>query len=230
MRSLITFCVFVFAFGCEEKSGHKSGQDIESTRYGNIVIEVKDILKASKEASFRLQGFGGHVIGNTMTKLRCDMTVRIEPKNLERFLEKLEELGHVLEKEVETRDILKHSLALQAQIASLQAFERRLLSLLDTLPKDIPSVLDIEMELKSVRDEIAKAMADLRVLDERQDYAVVDITLLKRLSVFGSFAQIIEKHPHYFIAITLVSVLFSTAGFICFLRFSLSRVLRKGHK
>jgi hypothetical protein len=230
MRYVIIFCVLVGILGCEEKSKHEAGRDIESTRYANIVVQVKDILKASNEASLRLQEFGGHVIGNTMSELRCDMTVRLEPKNLERFLEGLEELGQVLEKVVETRDILEQSLALQAQVASLQAFEQRLLIYVDTLPKDIPLVLAIEQELKSVRDEIAKAVAHLKLLEERQDYAVVDIGLVKKSGHFVSIVRTTEEHPPLFVAVLLALLLFSVLGFMSFVRFSFSRLFRKGNK
>jgi len=230
MRYVVVFSVLVGIFACEEKPRYEAGRDIESTRYANIVIEVKDILKASSEASLRLQGLGGHVIQNTVSEHRCTMTVRLEPRNLERFLEGLEELGQVMEKVVETRDILQQSLLLQAHVASLQAFEQRLLIYVETLPKDIPLVLAVEQELKSVRDEIAKAMAELKLLEERQDYAVVDITLFERSSASTTLARLIETHPLFVTVVFLTLLFLSALGLVFFVRFSFSRLFRKGQK
>lgn len=146
-----------------------------SMKVDNASRTVEDIITMTTES-------GGYVSSSsvydayydTNTRKEGYITVRIPSDNYTTFVKDVENLGDVTSESITGTDVTEEYIDLEARLSNLQKQEKRLTEILN-MSKTVEEVLSVEKELERVRGEIDSLTGRLQYLDNRIDYATIDI-------------------------------------------------------
>ncbi len=157
----------------------------EGRRYviynAHLELEVEDIEEATEEIGGRVEELGGYVSSLAVYQLREDrkagqMTLRVPENQFSNAISFLKESSRVKNERLDTDDVTRRYIDLEARIANLQAQEERIRELLERT-ETIEEVLEVEKELGRLRGDLEAMEADFKHLSERVSYATIDLTL-----------------------------------------------------
>jgi len=157
----------------------------EDRRYviynAHLELEVEDIEQATEEIRSRVEELGGYVSSLAVYQLREDrkagqMTLRVPENQFSNAISFLKESSRVKNERLDTDDVTRRYIDLEARIANLQAQEERIRELLERT-ETIEEVLEVEKELGRLRGDLEAMEADFKHLSERVSYATIDLTL-----------------------------------------------------
>ena len=116
------------------------------------------------------------------------LVVRIPAGQLDNFLDRLDSLGRVGERRVESTDITEQAIDLQARVDNLIAVRDRLRNHLDKA-REVGEILAIERELTRVQSELDSMDGRLKYLRSAASASVVTVTI-KRPQVLGPLGYV----------------------------------------
>lgn len=160
----------------------------EDRRYviynAHLELEVEDIEQATEEIRSRVEELGGYVSSLAVYQLREDrkagqMTLRVPEKDFAMVLSYLKEAAHVKDERLDTDDVTRRYIDLEARIANLEVQEERMRELLDRADT-IEEILEIEKELGRLRGDLEAMQADFKHLSERVSYATINLSMQER--------------------------------------------------
>lgn len=161
------------------------GDNRKLVRHAAIELEVRSF----DEAVQKITAFAGENRGYVATtssqkqengKLRGQITAKVLPENLDRFLGELRGLGELKNQSLTTDDVTKQYFDTDARLKNQRAMEQRLLEILKKKSDDINDLLAVEKELGRVREEIEKMQGELKHMDAQVAFATVTIQLTEK--------------------------------------------------
>ncbi len=102
----------------------------------------------------------------------ADMTVRIPAEKVDQFTEEVAGISNVVSKEKSLEDVTLNYVATENRVNALQIEEARLLELL-AKAENMSDLLEIEARLTDVRYELENHGSQLRLYDNKIDYATI---------------------------------------------------------
>ena len=113
-------------------------------------------------------------------KLRGQVVVKVLPENLDRFLQKIRNLGELKNQTLSTEDVTKAYFDTDARLKNAHVMEQRLIDMLKTKTGKVSDLLQVEKELGRVREEIEKMQGELKYWDSQVQFATVTISLTEK--------------------------------------------------
>jgi hypothetical protein len=113
-------------------------------------------------------------------KLRGQVVVKVLPEDLDRFLQKIRNLGELKNQTLSTEDVTKAYLDTDARLKNAHVMEERLIDMLKTKTGKVSDLLQVEKELGRVREEIEKVQGELKYWDSQVQFATVTMSLAEK--------------------------------------------------
>jgi hypothetical protein len=113
-------------------------------------------------------------------KLKGQIVVKVLPENLDRFLQKIRNLGELKNQTLGTEDVTKAYFDTDARLKNAHVMEQRLIDMLKTKTGKVSDLLQVEKELGRVREEIEKMQGELKYWDSQAQFATVTISLAEK--------------------------------------------------
>ena len=113
-------------------------------------------------------------------KLRGQVVVKVLPENLDRFLQKIRNLGELKNQTLGTEDVTKTYFDTDARLKNAHVMEQRLIDMLKTKTGKVSDLLQVERELGRVREEIEKMQGELKYWDSQVQFATVTVSLAEK--------------------------------------------------
>lgn len=148
---------------------------------GEMTIEVDDVEAASGRLDQALQASAGWV---SSRQLNTDseghrtavVEIRVPAASFNGIHEAVKKFGEVVHDVVQSRDVGREFVDLEARLRNLEREETVIVGLFDRRGK-ISEVLEVERELARVRGEIEQIQGQLRYLRDQVGYSTLRITL-----------------------------------------------------
>ncbi|HXQ01495.1 MAG TPA: DUF4349 domain-containing protein, partial [Candidatus Udaeobacter sp.] len=102
------------------------------------------------------------------------------PENLDRFLQKIRNLGELKNQTLSTEDVTKAYFDTDARLKNAHVMEQRLIDMLKTKTGKVSDLLQVEKELGRVREEIEKMQGELKYWDSQVQFATVTMSLAEK--------------------------------------------------
>jgi len=113
-------------------------------------------------------------------KLRGTVVVKVVPENLDRFVQKIRDLGELKNQTLGTEDITKAYFDTDSRLKNARVMEQRLIDMLKKKSDDINDLLQVERELGRVREQIEQMQGELKYWDSQVQFATVTIQLTEK--------------------------------------------------
>ena len=113
-------------------------------------------------------------------KLRGQVVVKVVPENLDRFVQKIHDLGELKNQTLGTEDITKAYFDTDSRLKNARVMEQRLIDMLKKKSDDINDLLRVERELGRVREQIEQMQGELKYWDSQVQFATVTIQLTEK--------------------------------------------------
>jgi hypothetical protein len=145
-----------------------------------LVAKAFDPVRATVEDIVtQSAGFVDHltITGDPTSARELRGTLRVPGDRMSAALERLRQIGQVVEDTQGSQDVTDHIVDLGARLASARATEERLKELLRTRTGKLSEVLEIERELTRVRLDIERLEAERTNVGRRVSYATINLTI-----------------------------------------------------
>ena len=143
-------------------------------------LEVPDLMPALASLEQLAKQAGGMLTDSSFSGLEqqrsASVTARIPEAAFDKFLLEAKKIGKVITRHINTSDVTRQYIDLDARINNLRRQEQRLLAILDKA-KTVQEILDIEKELERVRGQLESLTGEFRYLRDQVEYATVNIHL-----------------------------------------------------
>ena len=113
-------------------------------------------------------------------KLRGTVVVKVVPENLDRFAQRIRDLGELKNQTLGTEDITKAYFDTDSRLKNARVMEQRLIDMLKKKSDDINDLLQVERELGRVREQIEQMQGELKYWDSQVQFATVTIQLTEK--------------------------------------------------
>jgi len=159
-------------------------------------IEVDNASWTIDDIITRTTAAGGYVSSSSVYDLSYDstprqegyVTVRIPSENYTAFVKDIENLGDLSSKSITGTDVTEEYIDLEARLNNLQKQEKRLTEILN-MSNTVEEVLSVEQELERVRGEIDSLTGRLQYLDNRIDFATINIRVTEPTPITHSWGM-----------------------------------------
>jgi hypothetical protein len=144
-----------------------------------VTKEFSGVRPAVEAIVAQAGGFidGMTITGDSGTAHQLRGTLRIPGDRMSAVLDRLRQIGQVVEDTQGSQDVTDQIVDLEARMASSRATEQRLIELLRTRTGKLTDVLEVEQELTRVRLDIERLDAEKTNLGRRATYATIDISI-----------------------------------------------------
>jgi hypothetical protein len=162
----------------------------------DIYLEVDNTSKTVDNIMAMTTAVGGYVSSSSVYDAYYDrtphkegyVTVRIPAGNYTAFVKDVENLGDVSSKSITGTDVTEEYIDLEARLNNLQKQEKRLTEILN-MSTTVEEVLSVEQELERVRGEIDSLAGRLQYLDNRIDFATINIRITEPTPITHSWGM-----------------------------------------
>lgn len=145
----------------------------------NLQLEIDDIDSTAERIRYIADEFGGFVsevsVSGRETKVGR-ITIRVPEESFHDAVARIEELGKVTEKRVESADVTERYIDLKARLETREREEKRLLEILDKA-RTVEEVLTVERELWRIREEIERLKGQMLYLERMVKLATINVLL-----------------------------------------------------
>ncbi len=155
------------------KSGSLELETLDFDRTMNGILTKINMMQGYVKSS-SIRGQPKYNEKNKKTKRHATLEVRIPSKNFKKFMDAIDDIGHVTDKETYTEDITSQYFDTEARLKSLEIQEERLLTMLSKAEK-LQDIIELEKELSRVRYDIETYTGTLKKWDNLIDYSRVRI-------------------------------------------------------
>lgn len=146
----------------------------------SIDLEVDEVSREFQEIVRIAETAGGFVQSSSFTNLDdqqlADVTIRVPALQYQAVLQDIRVRGDVTQESSDTNDATGEFTDLQARLRTLQATERRLLSLLDEA-EGIGQILQVQDRLEVVRGQVEQVQGRINLLERLTDLATIAVHL-----------------------------------------------------
>lgn len=151
----------------------------------NLSAETEDLDGLSAALNEAIIQLGGYVEdqqvnnGSAYSGRRyrsTSLTVRVPASEAEKFTARMSEISNVVSSQTSREDVTLSYVATESRMTALQTEEARLLELM-AQAETMSDLLEIEQRLTDVRYELESVTSQLRLYDNRIDYATIYLTI-----------------------------------------------------
>lgn len=163
-----------------EIAAAETGRKLIKTVYLNAETEEFDSLVSKLEQ--RTTELGGYIENIIVNKdngggrKSASLTIRIPASRLSEFVNDVSENSNILSREENSQDITLQYVDLKSRKDVLETEKTKLLEFMEKA-ETIEDVIALEARLSEVRYELESMEAQLRVYDNKVDYATIQLTL-----------------------------------------------------
>src|SRR5262245_5172658 len=145
-----------------------------------VVAKQFEGVRAAVEAIVsQSNGFIDHlsITGDTASARSLGATLRVPGDRMAAALEKLRQLGQVVEDTQGSEDVTDQLVDLDARLANARAIEQRMADILRNRTGKLSDVLEVEREIARVRLDIERMDAEKANMNRRVSYATITLTV-----------------------------------------------------
>lgn len=151
----------------------------------NMHVETENLDAVLQQINIRISDLGGYVENSNIQNgsayngnryRSAAITIRIPAKDLDSFLDKMDEVSNIVSSQKTVEDVTLSYVATESRMKALQAEETRLLELMSKA-ETLDDLLTVEKRLTDVRTELEKVASALRVFDNQVDFATVHLNI-----------------------------------------------------
>lgn len=159
-----------------------AGTSAMIARTANLTLVTKD-FKAARAGIERIaiqhQGYIAKLdaTGSPGAAQTLNAKLQIPANQLNAALTELRQQGRVLQESLSGEEVTKQYADLNARLANARVTEQRLNAILSNRTGKVSDVLQVEQEISRVRGEIESMDAERKNLENRVNYATIEITL-----------------------------------------------------
>lgn len=166
--------------------GGPSGQVYDAARpdlliikTGTMSLQVKDVAAATSDAATAASSLGGYVSGSQQSgdgdNVIATVTYRVPSARWDDALKAMRGLAlKVLDESTQTQDVTGQVVDLSARIVNLRATEAALQAIMTRATK-ISDVLDVQVQLTTVRGDIEQATAQKQQLQQQASLSTLTV-------------------------------------------------------
>jgi len=145
-----------------------------------VVTKQFEGVRAAVEAIVsQSSGFIDHlsITGDTASARSLGATLRVPGDRMAAVLERLRQLGQVVEDTQGSEDVTDQLVDLDARLANARATEQRMADILRNRTGKLSDVLEVEREIARVRLDIERMDAEKANMNRRVSYATITLTV-----------------------------------------------------
>lgn len=151
----------------------------------NMSAETEDLDALMEALNGKISGLGGYVEdqdsynGSMYSSRRyrsASLTVRVPAERVDEFTAEMSGIANVVSTNLSREDITLSYVATESRVKALQTEEARLLELMEQA-ETMADLLEIESRLTDVRYELENRASQLRLYDNRVDYATIYLSI-----------------------------------------------------
>ena len=153
------------------------GRDIIYTAW--ISVEAADVAAAAAQANSIIQGLGGFTFSQdtrTQDRAYTTLTFKVRPEQFSTALERLSNVGELVEQSVNAEDVTDIVVDLNSRISTAEISVNRLREFLSQAT-DVEGVAELERELASRETDLERLRGQLRSLRDRVDLATITLSI-----------------------------------------------------
>ncbi|WP_419854998.1 DUF4349 domain-containing protein [Candidatus Poriferisodalis sp.] len=153
------------------------GRDIIYTAW--ISVETADVAAAAAQANSIIQGLGGFTFSQdtrTQDRAYTTLTFKVRPEQFSTALERLSNVGELVEQSVNAEDVTDIVVDLNSRISTAEISVNRLREFLSQAT-DVEGVAELERELASRETDLERLRGQLRSLRDRVDLATITLSI-----------------------------------------------------
>lgn len=153
-------------------------------RNASIRFQVKDFNQSLQQVQNSLKGYGAFLASSQDNRqdnqLETTLEIRVPANNLDPLMEHLVKQSIYLDyRNLSSEDVTTEFVDLNARLKAKKAVEARFLDLLNQA-KTIKDILQVEQELKSIREEIETMQGRLNHINTRAAYSTITLTIYEK--------------------------------------------------
>ena len=151
----------------------------------SMSVETENLDTVLQQIDSRIAQLGGYVESSNVQNgsaysgrryRSANITVRIPAKDLDSFIDKVDEISNIVSSWKTVEDVTLSYVATESRMKALQAEEERLLELMGKAGT-LDELLTVEKRLTEVRTELEHVTSALRVFDNQVDYATIHLNI-----------------------------------------------------
>ncbi|WP_419916972.1 DUF4349 domain-containing protein [Candidatus Poriferisodalis sp.] len=153
------------------------GRDIIYTAW--IAVETADVAAAAAQANSIIQGLGGFTFSqdtHTQGLAYTTLTFKVRPEQFSTALERLSNVGELVEQSVNAEDVTDIVVDLNSRISTAEISVNRLRDFLSQAT-DVKGVAELERELANRETNLERLRGQLRSLRDRVDLATITLSI-----------------------------------------------------
>ncbi|CAN5441294.1 DUF4349 domain-containing protein [soil metagenome] len=166
---------------------------------GNMSMEVEEYHKAMQEINDKVKAAQGYI--SNQNEQRSDyritnsLSIRVPNQNFDVVVNGIGDVAKkLIFKNVNMQDVSEEYTDVAARLKTKKEVEQRYLDILKSA-KTIKDILEVESQLKYIREEIESATARLKFMDDRVSYSTISVEMYQEFvfnapaplqAVFGS--------------------------------------------
>jgi hypothetical protein len=149
---------------------------VETQQYDQLLAAIDGQVKDLGGYIENMNTYNGSAYYNRNPIRNADMTIRIPKENLDTFLNKVSDIGNVVRRTDDVRDVTLAYVDLQSHRDALRTEQSRLLELLEKA-ETVEDIITIEERLSNVRYQLESMESQLRAYDNQVDYSTVYLSI-----------------------------------------------------
>lgn len=162
----------------------------------DINLTVDDYKEARSSVEKIVKSGNGYISGeneqNNTYSIFNTMVIRVTNKDFDRMVNSIAAIkGHVNSKNIYTEDVTAQFVDITARLKSKKEVEKRYLELLQKAAK-VSDILEVEEQLRVIREEIEAKEGELKYLNDQVDYSTIN------LSFHQDFEYTPQDRPGFF--------------------------------
>ena len=153
------------------------GRDIIYTAW--IAVETADVAQAAAQANSIIHGLGGFTFSQdtrTQGRAHTTLTFKVRPEQFSTALERLSNVGELVEQSVSAEDVTDIVVDLTSRISTAEINVNRLREFLSQAT-EVEGVADLERELANRETNLERLRGQLRSLQDRVDLSTITLSI-----------------------------------------------------
>ncbi len=168
------------------------GRDIIYTAW--IAVETADVAAAAAQANSIIEGLGGFTFSQdtrTQDRAYTTLTFKIRPEQFSTALERLSNVGELVEQSVNAEDVTDIVVDLNSRISTAEISVNRLREFLSQAT-DVEGVAELERELANRETNLERLRGQLRSLRDRVDLATITLSITESVEAVPRTSVILQ--------------------------------------
>lgn len=151
----------------------------------NMDVETEDLDTVLQQIDSRIAELNGYIESSNVQNgsaysskryRKATITVRIPAKDLDAFVDKVDEVSNIVSSRKTVQDVTLSYVATESRMKALETEQARLLELL-AKAETMDDLLTVEKRLTEVRTELEEVTSALKVFDNQVDFATIHLNI-----------------------------------------------------